>query len=243
MKQFQWSQWKYDSQKELIENQAGSRPWRWNTSLTKRRKLFKPQVWNYGRIYSKLNQKETPKIPRGCGLFSLATWVPSVPSGSSRWPTTVGVLVAAPRPPGPPLSCPSVGSCSLLACHFDRSPAIEALLAGRARPDPPLPLPTLSAHLLATFGLLFTLAWATCLEMIASDDDDDDDYPNPRVAFRVSESVSVPCRRSCFVSVRFYRLCSCGFLDGFLFVGTGREKLNFSRHSSGRSWWRHPGSR
>lgn len=86
-----------------IENQAGSWPWRWNTSLTKRRKLFKPQVWNYGRIYSKLNQKETPKIPRGCGLFSLATWVPSVPSGSSRWPTTVGVLVRLRRCPVPPL--------------------------------------------------------------------------------------------------------------------------------------------
>lgn len=129
-----------------------------------------------------------------------------------------------PRPP-PSLSCPSVGSCSLLACHFDRSPAIEALLAGRARPDPPLPLPTLSAHLLATFGLLFTLAWATCLEMIASDDKDDD-YPNPRVAFRVSESVSVPCCRSCFVSVRFYRLCSCGFLDGFV-RWDGKRKAQF----------------
>lgn len=60
-------------------------------------------------------------------------------------------------------------------------------------------------------------------EMIASDDDD---YPNPRVAFRVSESVSVPCRRSCFVSVRFYRLCSCGFLDGFV-RWDGKRKAQF----------------
>lgn len=138
-----------------------------------------------------------------------------------------------PRPP--PLSCPSVGSCSLLACHFDRSPAIEALLACRTRPNPPLPLPTLSAHLLATFGFLFALAWATCLKLSHIRRRTEPARRVPRLWIRIRS-----CRRSFLRPTFGYARVLFGTV---LFVGTGREKLNFSRHSSGRSWWGHPGSR
>lgn len=219
-----------------IENQAGSWPWRWNTSLTKRRKLFKPQVWNYGRIYSKLNQKETPKIPRGCGLFSLATWVPSVPSGSSRWPTTVGVLVRLRRCPVPPLDRALFSLATSTArrrsklfslAEHDRTlryrcprfrPIFSRLSASSSRlPGPPV------------WKWSHPTTKTTTTRTRASRSVSLNPYPF-RAVDRVScPSDSIGCARVVFWTV--------------LFVGTGREKLNFSRHSSGRSWWRHPGSR
>uniref|UniRef100_A0A0P6IWN7 Uncharacterized protein n=1 Tax=Aedes aegypti TaxID=7159 RepID=A0A0P6IWN7_AEDAE len=144
---------------------------------------------SYGRFYSKQNQKKihrkslvavvSSRLPPGHRPYRQALLAGQPQLLSSSPP---------PQPPHPSMSCPSVGSCSLLACRFDRSPAIEALLACRARPMvPPLPhsllfsahllacrarpmVPPLphsllfSAHLLATFSLLFTLAWATCLK-------------------------------------------------------------------------------
>ncbi|EAT44476.1 AAEL004149-PA [Aedes aegypti] len=122
---------------------------------------------SYGRFYSKQNQKKihrkslvavvSSRLPPGHRPYRQALLAGQPQLLSSSPP---------PQPPHPSMSCPSVGSCSLLACRFDRSPAIEALLACRARPMvPPLPHSLLfSAHLLATFSLLFTLAWATCLK-------------------------------------------------------------------------------
>lgn len=69
-------------------------------------------------------------------------------------------------------SCPSVGSCSLLAGHFDHRPwsklfsLAEHDLAILKTPPPSGNRPIIPAHLLATFCLLFTLAWATYLRLI-----------------------------------------------------------------------------
>lgn len=112
--------------------------------MTKRRTLSQPQIRE--KILLEIKpMKNPPKIPRSCGLFSLAAWAPSVPTGSSRWPTTVDVLMSASRRrPVPPLDRAlfSLGTSTArrrsklfsLAEHDRRWPSATAALYYFTRP-------------------------------------------------------------------------------------------------------------
>lgn len=150
-------------------------------------------------IFPTLRRVNLVKNPRRCGLFSLAAWAPSVPTGSSRWPTTVVVLASAnnhprrrrryPRRPVPPLGR---ALFSLATSTTRRWPKLFSL----AKHDRTLRYrrPTRPAHLLATFGLLFTLAWATCLK--PSDNIPPNSRRPRRCRRRRIPSTCVSCRRT-----------------------------------------------
>lgn len=175
-------------------------------------------------------RKNPPEIPRGCGLFSLAAWAPSVPSGSSRWPTTVVVLISA----------------SAAAASFDVLSLRWIVLSSRL-PLRPLAGDRSSSRLPSTTDG----PSATAFPIVLGPSSRDFQPPLhaslghlPEIVRRRSTRTRasrvvrfLPCRR--FVS----RLCSCLLRFGQLFLGIGREKINFSRHSSGRPWLGHPGSR
>lgn len=185
------------------------------------------------RFYSNYNKKKPPSIPRRCGLFSLAAWAPSVPTGSSRWPTTVAILVPADhrprhrrylRRPVPPLGR---ALFSLAASTTRRRPKLFSL----AERDRTLRYRrhTRQAHLLATFGFLFTLAWATCLK------------PSDNLYRRIRDSTAVAVSR-----LRVFRVVERSvlwWLDSCLRDYREEKTINFSRHSPGRPWLGRPGSR
>lgn len=125
--------------------------------------------------------------------------------------------------------CPSVGSCSLLACRSDHAPVTEALLACQARPYPPLPPPYASGPssrdfrppLHACLGHLpktvrqYTAEFATTPSP----------PPYPVYVCFVSSNVPVLWLDNCFRDFR------------------EEKTINFSRHSPGRPWLGRPGSR
>lgn len=164
------------------------------------------------------NPEKPPEIPRSCGLFSLATWVPSVPTGSSRWPTTVVVFLhRRRRRPVPPLD----RALFSLATSITRRWTKLFSLAKHDHQNPPLPLPWPSAHLLATFSLLFTLAWAI-RRLLRSFPDEE---PNPRrVASSVSHSVSAVVS---VVGSVYPDVLGCAFVVGKLIFWDGKRKDQF----------------
>lgn len=97
-------------------------------SINRAEKLLNSQV---GSTLDSKRTIEPPKSPRCCGLFSLATWVPSVPQA-----------LPAGQPQMPSSSLLSLRWIMLSSRWSLRTPSVsEALLACRARPRRPTPPP------------------------------------------------------------------------------------------------------